>query len=188
MQKKMAFPMEECSICVEPMSPDTAFVLSDCVHKFHYPCIKRWLHYHSGTCPLCRKKTRDVRPLTIDLSNHDAVLRYVVPNDEERGKHVINKEYSSMPMILQVVLSQTALRRNGRQASGPRRTATSSQDALMDYARERDEALRQATPMQRQMLHNVSRGEPSGRTVPFEYEMRVKPGIRERGFGVWNYS
>jgi len=178
--------MENCSICTDPMSRDTAFVLSGCAHEFHYPCIKQWFHYHSGTCPLCRAQTRDVRSVVTDLTNPDAVLRYVVPNDEQRRDHVINRAYHSMPTILQVVMSTTALRRrNGDQMTGPRR-ATQPSDEVMNFMCARDEALLDATPMQRQMLHDVSRGEPSGRTVPLEYEMRVKPGPRERAYGVWN--
>lgn len=75
---------DDCSICYEPM---TQYVKTKCGHKFHKPCLRRWL-FHSNfspnktTCPLCRKmiskmseeeikmKTEEIQRYLDDMENH----------------------------------------------------------------------------------------------------------------------
>ena len=50
----MTQKLEECSICLEPLQKDDYSILSNCLHKFHEPCIKEWfLSNKSCVCPLC---------------------------------------------------------------------------------------------------------------------------------------
>jgi Ring finger domain len=46
----------ECSICLEKLfETKEGLIVKEmpCRHKFHAPCIERWLQMHS-TCPFCR--------------------------------------------------------------------------------------------------------------------------------------
>lgn len=44
--------MTECSICFEFISQDKNFLITECGHKFHYSCFKKW---EKDTCPMCRQ-------------------------------------------------------------------------------------------------------------------------------------
>jgi len=44
--------MLECSICFELLFEDKNFLITECGHKFHYSCFKKW---DKDTCPMCRQ-------------------------------------------------------------------------------------------------------------------------------------
>ena len=44
----------DCVICFENLSTSPTGSLSECIHKFHYNCIIKWLQ-HKLECPVCRQ-------------------------------------------------------------------------------------------------------------------------------------
>ncbi len=47
--------VEICSICTDPMiEGDEIRALPNCIHKYHQPCVDRWLEQGHFTCPNCR--------------------------------------------------------------------------------------------------------------------------------------
>lgn len=50
--KKIKTMTEECSICFECLPTDKNFLITECYHKFHYSCFKKW---EKDTCPMCRQ-------------------------------------------------------------------------------------------------------------------------------------
>merc|ERR1712190_278514 len=47
------FPIEECSVCFEPMGGACPLRRLACGHGYHHACIQRWLQ-RNATCPLCK--------------------------------------------------------------------------------------------------------------------------------------
>ncbi len=50
---------EDCSICFEPLwetGKGTVVRYLACTHKFHEPCLNRWVRRSKNTCPLCRQR------------------------------------------------------------------------------------------------------------------------------------
>lgn len=47
------FDVESCSICFNDLTDN--YFITDCKHKFHMGCIRRWL-FSQSTCPLCRSQ------------------------------------------------------------------------------------------------------------------------------------
>jgi len=47
---------ENCGVCLDQLTDNTKTLV--CIHKFHKPCINRWL-MRSKTCPLCKAKVED---------------------------------------------------------------------------------------------------------------------------------
>jgi hypothetical protein len=46
--------LEECSICLETLQKNNYSILSNCLHKYHEPCIKEWFKKNkSYNCPIC---------------------------------------------------------------------------------------------------------------------------------------
>lgn len=43
---------DECSICFDCLPTDKNFLITECGHKFHYSCFKKW---EKETCPMCRQ-------------------------------------------------------------------------------------------------------------------------------------
>lgn len=43
---------DECSICFDCLPTDKNFLITECGHKFHYSCFKKW---EKDTCPMCRQ-------------------------------------------------------------------------------------------------------------------------------------
>lgn len=41
-----------CVICLEVLDPTAGFA-TDCGHRFHRSCMRRWLR-RQGSCPICR--------------------------------------------------------------------------------------------------------------------------------------
>jgi hypothetical protein len=49
-----ASPVDECSLCMEPIVHGQVVRRLPCAHDYHLVCIDRWLH-RSRNCPLCRR-------------------------------------------------------------------------------------------------------------------------------------
>lgn len=64
----LAKPM--CSICHEDIDKCHGVVLRDCRHKFHRPCIERWV-LTNNSCPMCRAE----RPQIVSMPTHKS-FRY----------------------------------------------------------------------------------------------------------------
>lgn len=43
---------DECSICFDCLPTDKNFLITECGHKFHHSCFKKW---EKDTCPMCRQ-------------------------------------------------------------------------------------------------------------------------------------
>lgn len=45
----------ECSICLENININSDSAVMECMHHFHYSCIKSWMRYSTSTktCPTC---------------------------------------------------------------------------------------------------------------------------------------
>jgi hypothetical protein len=52
-QAKQSTILDNCTVCLEPLTCDEPKKLLDCSHLFHQACINSWLK-HSPTCPNCR--------------------------------------------------------------------------------------------------------------------------------------
>lgn len=61
----------ECSICYEPMG-ETNIAITECNHKFHLTCFKKW---SKETCPMCRSCPKEL--LLPEIYN------YLSGNDDE---------------------------------------------------------------------------------------------------------
>ena len=48
---------DECPICLDPMTMESAFPLQPCGHAFHRDCVGRWIGQEKSDCPSCRKFT-----------------------------------------------------------------------------------------------------------------------------------
>ena len=46
-------PVRECTICHEPILPNTPVMITPCNHTFHFQCLTPWLR-RSSSCPYCR--------------------------------------------------------------------------------------------------------------------------------------
>ena len=46
---------QTCSICLDETSPESVCVVLDCLHVFHYECIKTWAS-EKPICPTCRNQ------------------------------------------------------------------------------------------------------------------------------------
>lgn len=44
--------LDECSICIEPIQPDSVIGQLECSHSFHKECLEQWF-LHSNRCPNC---------------------------------------------------------------------------------------------------------------------------------------
>ena len=60
---------EECAICFETMSEDTAVTMPGCTHKFHGQCLVKNMLV-SRCCPLCRNDP--TRPDTEEYNDEEA--------------------------------------------------------------------------------------------------------------------
>lgn len=60
--------MTDCSICFEFLSEDKNFLITECGHKFHYSCFKKW---DKDTCPICRQ---DINCNDEEILIHLAIL------------------------------------------------------------------------------------------------------------------
>lgn len=58
----------ECSICFEPVG-DTNVAITECGHKFHLSCYKKW---SKKSCPMCRTKQSD-KELLSDMMKHMSI-------------------------------------------------------------------------------------------------------------------
>ena len=64
--------VEECALCLEPLSDDSEYLDQDvirtpCNHLFHSECIKEQFNYHQSStryqCPVCRRNLLTAIPL-----------------------------------------------------------------------------------------------------------------------------
>lgn len=47
----------ECIICLDTYNENQYYILLDCLHKYHFNCIFKWINEKIRfTCPLCRKE------------------------------------------------------------------------------------------------------------------------------------
>lgn len=79
---KTHLPIEDCSVCYEPILKRNGTALS-CGHVFHTQCLRKWVTRDRSTCPYCREQIaedvldrlcpppiEDVRTFVIDFQEH----------------------------------------------------------------------------------------------------------------------
>ncbi|KIV80324.1 hypothetical protein PV11_07832 [Exophiala sideris] len=62
-QKDQDLSRNECPVCVETFLTNDNVRILPCGHIYHHRCVDRWLLRIAGTCPVCRMKVADTRPL-----------------------------------------------------------------------------------------------------------------------------
>jgi len=66
--------MEECSICLHGIKHTRRDKKIECGHAFHPCCINKWKKSGGVTCPICRKKLKDVPQYSITFTIHNRLL------------------------------------------------------------------------------------------------------------------
>jgi len=49
-----SYEEDPCVICHEDMNASSDIVTLECGHRYHSPCIRKWLLGEQSTCPTCR--------------------------------------------------------------------------------------------------------------------------------------
>lgn len=106
---------ENCSICLDPFTPDSEEVRINCGCKnnfFHRNCIIEWLrvqqqHHEARSCPLCRQKATSLTPIIPPIDEvYTPLIQSVMSNDPEETQRLINTGYD---LNLQTRYGNTAL-------------------------------------------------------------------------------
>mgnify|MGYP003644224140 CR=1 FL=1 len=61
-EKQSVFMSNECPICFNEIRQNSGFVYTDCNHSFCFNCFMKW-NVENNTCPLCRKKISEEKPI-----------------------------------------------------------------------------------------------------------------------------
>lgn len=61
--RRHAGEIEECAICLDPLTPGRRRADTPCGHAFHSKCLRAWFRRQPLTCPLCRRECLECLPL-----------------------------------------------------------------------------------------------------------------------------
>ena len=66
----MSLKYYECPICLEPITEQNYYILSDCLHKYHISCLTDWYNNQPDSlkrlqCPECQLSNRQLIPVEI---------------------------------------------------------------------------------------------------------------------------
>jgi len=64
--KDRKYFVQECVICIEPITNKSRCRMLSCFHIFHAPCIDQWL-VNNACCPMCNKKLVSFDDIKLDL-------------------------------------------------------------------------------------------------------------------------
>jgi hypothetical protein len=67
--KDRKYMVNECVICIEPISNDSQCKMLSCFHIFHSECIHNWL-CQTANCPVCNKDLNKKDHIKLDLKKH----------------------------------------------------------------------------------------------------------------------
>jgi hypothetical protein len=90
----------ECSICFETVDNDKHTTC--CNHVFHKTCLQKWTINHS-TCPLCRTRIVDKKPIEILRDMDTQSLRYASITTRYEVSRLFTLNLISCPELIDVV-------------------------------------------------------------------------------------
>ena len=91
---------ETCPICLDSISIEKNFVVTECGHRFHHSCLNESLK-NCNNCPICR--TEIVEKKEIDIEK----IVFQTINRVRRSNYILNLEYYNIDMYnFQLVMEE----------------------------------------------------------------------------------
>ena len=98
-EKNQVFVNKECPICYNEINQNNGFLLTNCKHSFCFNCFMKW-NVENNTCPLCRKKVSEKKPIQIiPLLEIEIPIEVEVPIEVE----------IEVPVEIEVIRTQTRI-------------------------------------------------------------------------------
>jgi len=88
-------PVDDCSICQEPMDNIDNLITTDCNHTFHKDCLRRWCRAQArNECPLCRENIANICSSLIEqyIDSATRVFNAIENNNLNEVKEIIEIE------------------------------------------------------------------------------------------------
>ena len=92
-------PVDDCSICTEPMDNIDNLITTDCNHTFHKDCLRRWCRAQAkNECPLCRKNIANICSSLIEqyIDSATRVFNAIENNNLNEVKDIIETEIQNV--------------------------------------------------------------------------------------------
>ena len=88
--KDRKFFVNECVICLEPITNESMCRMLSCFHIFHAHCVANWL-VTNASCPMCNKDLSKVQDVKINMKE-EQLQAIDVDNDCFYSDHVITRK------------------------------------------------------------------------------------------------